>query len=412
MRERLDIDTYENTTLGYAPISAVERRIEPCPQYDHFFPKPDNINDLIDKNVTVEKTVNQMNYIIKKDYKQVKNAISLVKAHTIRETCKNIFDFVYSHIKYNVEKGEILRSPAMTYYQGQILARNDQQKGIINASHSADCDCMTIFICSFLKCMNIPYLIRIASYFDENGKDKGFSHVYAIAIDADNKKTIVIDPVYWFFDEEKPFASSKTYTNENKQTKMADLHYLHGFDGGTPQSVAPLQKVKNYLAQSKNAAIANASNLQMVVDVEQFVNMVNYAIDNPSTWQSYENALLTFSQLSDIETEMSQTGLSGYDLKGFFAKLKEFIYSLYKGKATTQETVAKINQSNPALKGTEDSGVKVALNTIGNFISEHSTAIAVTAGILTLAGGIALSPTARKQASKLVNSIVKTSKSA
>jgi len=189
--------------LGYSPLSAIDRKIEPCPQYDKYFPKPKNgtpVKKLLTANGGVEDTVMQMIDIVNNNYTEVEKAKHLVKGANTYQTAKNIFDFLYKHIKYNLERGEILNTPAVSYYWGQVLARQNPDN---TQAHPIDCDDFSIFAASFLKSLGLPWGFRIASYDGKN-----FSHVYCIVPGA---QEIIIDPVYYYFNKEKPYKKQQTY---------------------------------------------------------------------------------------------------------------------------------------------------------------------------------------------------------
>lgn len=211
--------------LAYSPISAIDRQIEACPQYDKYFdlPKGGKLKKkVLDKNGEVEDTVQQMLNMINNNWQEVKRAKHLVKGATTHQTAKNIFDWLYKHIKYNLEKGEILNTPSASYYYGQVLARQNPEH---TEKYPVDCDDFTIFACSFLKAHDLPWALRIASY-DGNK----FSHVYCIVPKTKDNEEIIIDPVYIGFNKEKQYKMQKTfYGNLNGLSGMPI--YYQGVNG-------------------------------------------------------------------------------------------------------------------------------------------------------------------------------------
>lgn len=212
-----------STDIGYSPLSARDRQIKDGSKFDCLFPKPDLKTTLLQRDGEVEDTVKKMQEIVVKYSWQVKDLCKRLKASSVRQSVKNVFDFVYDYIKYQVEDGEKLRTPAYSWYEGQVLKRqrpNDEKIGV-------DCDCMSIFCGSCFKEMKIPFAFRITGYASSPlGFCRGFQHVYTIAYD-ENGKEIICDPVYIAFDKEKEYAIQKTYAMSLNGT---DIIMLSGID--------------------------------------------------------------------------------------------------------------------------------------------------------------------------------------
>ena len=212
-----------STDIGYSPLSARDRQIKDGSKFDSLFPQPDLKTTLLQRDGEVEDTVKKMQEIVVKYSWQVKDLCKRLKASSVRQSVKNVFDFVYDYIKYQVEDGEKLRTPAYSWYEGQVLKRqrpNDEKIGV-------DCDCMSIFCGSCFKEMKIPFAFRITGYASSPlGFCRGFQHVYTIAYD-ENGKEIICDPVYIAFDKEKEYAIQKTYAMSLNGT---DIIMLSGID--------------------------------------------------------------------------------------------------------------------------------------------------------------------------------------
>ena len=109
-----------STDIGYSPISARERKIKDGSKFDHLFPAPDLRTTLLQRDGEVEDTVKQMQQIVVDYSWQVRELCKQLKAKTRRQSVKNVFDFVYDYIKYQIEDGEKLRTPAYSWYEGQV----------------------------------------------------------------------------------------------------------------------------------------------------------------------------------------------------------------------------------------------------------------------------------------------------
>ena len=212
-----------STDIGYSPLSARDRQIKDGSKFDRLFPQPDLKTTLLQRDGEVEDTVKKMQEIVVKYSWQVRELCKRLKASTVRQSVKNVFDFVYDYIKYQVEDGEKLRTPAYSWYEGQVLKRQNPDDSKIGV----DCDCMSIFCGSCFREMKIPFAFRITGYASSPlGFCRGFQHVYTIAYD-ENGKEIICDPVYIAFDKEKEYAIQKTYAMSLNGT---DIIMLSGID--------------------------------------------------------------------------------------------------------------------------------------------------------------------------------------
>lgn len=211
-----------STDIGYSPISARERKIKDGSKFDHLFPAPDLRTTLLQRDGEVEDTVKQMQQIVVDYSWQVRELCKQLKAKTRRQSVKNVFDFVYDYIKYQIEDGEKLRTPAYSWYEGQVQKRQHPN----NDKIGVDCDCMSIFCGCCFREMQIPFSFRVTGYENSLGFCRGFQHVYTVAYDTDGKE-IICDPVYIEFNKEKEYAIQKTYPMSLNGT---DIVMLSGLD--------------------------------------------------------------------------------------------------------------------------------------------------------------------------------------
>lgn len=215
---------------GWAPKSARDRQIEDGSLYDKYFTIPNLTDDIAKRDGSVEDTVVLMKKIILTKSNQVEKLAKEVLASykldgklNVYETVENIFWFVFRYIKYNLEEGEQLQTPRHTWYQAQILARQNP-----TIKNSADCDCMAIFCGSCMYELGIPFDIKIAGYSSGN-----YQHVYCVAYD--NQTPIICDPVTNYFNYEKPPVIQKSYKITPKMALSGnDIHILDGTEQPQP----------------------------------------------------------------------------------------------------------------------------------------------------------------------------------
>ena len=200
------------SNIGYSPLSAVNRTIKDGSRFDALFPKPDGKKTLLKKDGDVEETVQFMKQIVHDNNHQTKKLAAKLAVRRADgsldeyRSVQNLWNFVVTYIKYNIESGEQLRTPAKTWYDAQVMAR--QNPAANNPLYSADCDCMSIFCGCVLLNWGIPFSFRITGYADVLGICRGFQHVYTIA--HGKAGDIICDPVYHKFNEEKRYEMQET----------------------------------------------------------------------------------------------------------------------------------------------------------------------------------------------------------
>lgn len=265
-------------------------------EYDKYFPIP-NFNDtVLLKNGSPEETVKLIVEIVKKTKADTQNIAQILKGSTINETCKNVWNFIYSHIQYKLDEigKEQLRRPARLWAE---------------RTTGGDCDCMALFASSILTNLNIPYYLRITKY---NGNDY-YQHIYVVVPNG-SKKEIIIDPVMEQFNAEKQFTGNKDYTMNG-----IPVHYLSGLNEdlidvldatclegfGDYETINP-EALKNYLIQTKNVVKQNPSLISSVEYPKAFIEMIDYLLEN---WDNPTSRAIALENLKRNEEEMNK--LSG-----------------------------------------------------------------------------------------------------
>ncbi|MCF6183104.1 MAG: hypothetical protein L3J56_00515 [Bacteroidales bacterium] len=387
--------------LGYAPVSAIDRTIKSAPQFDKYFPLPKGNKERIKRNASTEETVKLMVDIVNKDHKLIKEAaLKIFKKPTVEQTARHIFDWIYKHIKYDLEIGEQLRNPLTTYHLGQRLARQHyKEKGFYSKDLSADCDDISIFIASILKNLNIPYLFRIADY-----SGGGYSHVYTL-IPRKGKPPIIIDPVYHAFNAEKTYVREKTFDMNKNALSGIDVYYLSGINN-TFGSLT--DDTYNYLIKSRAAIAENPQNYKHVADPQLLVQMYDYAIQYWNTPQREQAIdILTQQENSLINAGLiRETGITGLGKAPFFNRLKNLKNKLKKFVGKSDETeraeheADNSNYANINTPANISSGGDKANNfteTTKAFISKHKWPIVIGTTVLTVGTAYAIKNRKKKK---------------
>lgn len=115
---------------------------------------------------------------------------------------------------------------------------HNRKKSLGGTGAGGDCKSMTLFICSVLKNMGLPYRIRFVSY---SARSKRPTHVYPIVVL--NGRDVILDAVYHGFNMEKPWKHKQDYNF----TKMAEIYKLSGIGSRQPGRIGELQDYKKRL---------------------------------------------------------------------------------------------------------------------------------------------------------------------
>ena len=190
-----------------------KRKIKSGEEYDHLFPKPLFLDPTIKKGATVHDTVRFIPKVVRETLFQTAKIAPLLKGNNLYDTCKNIWDFVYTHIAYKKDEDgkEQIRSPA---------------RGWHDRFHGIDCDCYTVFISSILSNLKIKHKLRITKYSQDH-----FQHIYPI-VTTTGGNYITVDCVVDRFNFEEPYTV--------KQDTNMELEYLNGVPSTTNVDVQDL----------------------------------------------------------------------------------------------------------------------------------------------------------------------------
>lgn len=305
-------------------------------RYNHLI-QPAAEREIFIKDGNVYETVKSCMYIVATYYKQVAPLAEMLKAGTLKETCKNIFDFAYKFLQYRLdEQGtEQLRTPARSWHDGQILfmQKGDKSKGI-------DCDDFSIFCGSLLKCLNINFKFRITKY---DGKTN-FQHIYIfVPAPGDSEDEIIIDPVLSKFDYQKPFSFEKSDFNMSpiqlaghsglglpisvlsgidlNSTLVKDDEFqelmgivtgadfedsINGLGNAEDATLKYLVRTRDFLLRNK----ANRSKMAHIQNPEQFISMLDQAI---KYWNTPDREKV-LDKLVELEDKLAESGYIKYDI--------------------------------------------------------------------------------------------------
>lgn len=202
-------------------IAQKKRFINESKQFDKYFEKAKMTTFVVKKNAELSDTVKAIKKIIPQYKHQASKIAKVLKGRDLKDTCKNIWNFVYQNIQYKEDKTgtEELRVP------NRVWA--DRFSGV-------DCDCYSLLIGCIFENLGIKYKLRLAEY-----NNKGyFQHIYPIVLTGKKRfdfftmgnedEIIVIDCVMDNFNKEQGYT--------NYEDIDMDLHRLEGIGLGNPES--------------------------------------------------------------------------------------------------------------------------------------------------------------------------------
>lgn len=288
-------------------VAAGKREILPGHEFNSLFPKPDHKKTIVDRNGTVEDTMVQIGRVLGNYHKDTAKLAPIMKGKSLEQTCRNIFDFVYNHIQYELDEPgeEQLRRPARAWA--------DRVSGV-------DCDCYSIFISSILMNLGINFKLRITKY---DGKGY-YQHVYVIV--PYNGGHYVIDPVLDTFNFEKQFSGNKDFTMEQLGIPIAVLHGFEGaaetnilddlLNGGLGDNLDNEQAIYQHLLSTKKTIESNPGIINSVEYTPGFMKMLDYAIENFN--KGPKARAKAFEILAQNEAQINKKlGITDDDLNGF-----------------------------------------------------------------------------------------------
>ncbi|OYU82638.1 MAG: hypothetical protein CFE24_14950 [Flavobacterium sp. BFFFF2] len=321
---------------NYKPSTSVKsgyRSIKDGSRYNPNFPPPEDNDRIIIEDGEVTDTVELMEKVVWKYIDDTKRIASLLKRSATIDTCKAIWEFIYNHIQYKIDKRGIeqLRRPARAWAE-----RNT----------GVDCDCMSIFASSILTNLQIPHSFRITKYSSDS-----WQHVYVIVPIPDCNKYCVIDAVVSEFNFEKKYTDKMDYPMNLQGINVAvlsgiaqdDLHdavmatALTGMELGATSTQQDLDKLYQNIVATRNAIASNPSLISTVDDPQALLKMLDYAIqywytdkrdealDILSKNEQQLNIKNGLTTINGTDLDLDELSLSGVKLKGFFTGIKNTV---------------------------------------------------------------------------------------
>ncbi len=208
-------------------------KVKPGHEFDHYFPSVTGKRNLMKRGAKVSDTLQLIPAIIAETAWQTRKfAYEVIKADTLEQTCRNLWQFVYDHIAYckDMTGKEQVRDAPRSWADRHNFKQDKNGNFILDQKGNkipggVDCDCMTTFICTTLYNLEVRNVyFRIARY-----EEPHWEHIYPV-IKLPNGKEIIIDCVLHQFNQEAKYTA--------KQDTAMDLEYLNGVPDSTMNKLA------------------------------------------------------------------------------------------------------------------------------------------------------------------------------
>lgn len=381
------------TILGHVANEHPLRACRDGKAFEGMLPIPAWSEETIIRNGSVKDTVSEMKKIIRDYSWQTKKIAPKLKGKDVYDTCQNIWNFLYTHIKYKEddEGQEQLRTPARSFAQRRT-------RGI-------DCDDFSIFCGCLLYNLRIPFYIRIARY---SGKDY-FQHVYPV-VPLTHKAYITIDAVLDKYDAEKPTVEHKDFlVMENDNLNGVDISVLGSIEdeslndlsgiltgadfkevnemeglGRIPSREMELQAIRNHLLRTRRIIQNRPDFIRHTEHPKEFLGMVDYALkywdtdkreDALGILAGEEERINTMEGLGafpegheDVELFYGLNDVGQYDILGrakrerkFFQKIKTAVKKAGEGIKKIAKGVVRFNPLSVSIRAAVLLALKVNL---------------------------------------------------
>jgi hypothetical protein len=253
-------------------------------------------------------------------YKNEYDKISeLFLGNTVKETARNVFDFLKINVKYYIEptKNQTLRSPS----------------AIVAMPIGADCKSYASFILGIFDSLNrkgiynVPLAYRFASY-KENSKNP--QHVFAVLY-PNTDREIWIDPVLEKFDLKK----QPTYYKD-KKLSMA-LIAMSGVQPQSTPSLAELQDIRDKLVSVRDRLLINGTlqpNSSKELEFKVAINKVTRAIQNASiSGNDPYSSMRQYGNVGSIDAaQASRDDMGAIDWNNLFKQVIDTTGTIIKNK--------------------------------------------------------------------------------
>lgn len=235
-----------NILSGLGLVPNGKRTVTPIPaQLLALVPKPQGKNEVVkSSDADPERdTVPMLMRNVRRQKWQGAKLAQALKGSSRYETVKNIYDFIFSHIQYELDPS------------GSETVRSLRR---LIADKKGDCDCFASGIANLLLNLNIPFAFRVAAY---NGSSD-YSHIYIVVPKSGSSLAsgyYTIDPVVHRFNYEASFTKKKDFAMNLKSLDgLATCELDKGKNGKRKLLTMPAAQLESMGLVSTEKVLASA----------------------------------------------------------------------------------------------------------------------------------------------------------
>ena len=198
----------------------------------------DGQNKIVKRNGTTSDIASLVVDEYNRSFSQVDELAHKLQQDTRMATCKNIFDYIVSHVSYKQDPPGVhwVKTPARLVHD-----------------RFGDCKSMAIFAASCLRCLDIEHCFRFVGFTHS----KDVTHVY-VAVPDGNGGEITIDPVTGYDGNRKQFNDEVTYTTKIDMKGTTNIYRLSGIGQveHTTGTVVDSNRYKVWIGDENEASIS------------------------------------------------------------------------------------------------------------------------------------------------------------
>ena len=111
-----------------------KRNIQSGERYSHLFPVATNTTATIRKDANVYHTVAFIPKVVQETLSHTKQLAATLKADSVYDTCRNIWQFVYKHIAYKKDNPYMYNKSGIVIYRNFVInfINEEFEKSILN----------------------------------------------------------------------------------------------------------------------------------------------------------------------------------------------------------------------------------------------------------------------------------------
>ena len=277
--------------LDWQKIDREVERVSQLAEYSEI-----ELSDTLDVNFTLEK----MEFIARNFSWQTADLAELLEGESLLETSENIWLFLRHYTEWLEEKGEQLRTPAMS------LATGD-----------ADCDCTSILTSSLLLNMGIDHSFEVVAHLETHPNT--YTHVFvSVGSEANQIYIDAVPEIEYFNAKEIQFYKQMSYP---MSAKTVMLMGLSNEDTALKNMLeAQYMELEHFANKAKEGGTLSDEAAKELAILKVVITKVGTEDFEEALLLAIQNSNVASDAYSELYSDMVSEGLSGL---GFLKKIRQ-----------------------------------------------------------------------------------------